>query len=593
MKLMCLSRPYIPFYYNACMSGDLLQTKLYVPRLRPSLVPRPRLIQILRSGLHGKMTLVSAPAGFGKTTLVTEWIAAEDLPCAWLSIDENDADPVRFLTYMVSALQQADAHIGKAVWQRLQAPQPPPMAFILTNLLNDIATLPQSIFLVLDDFHRAGARVIDETLTFLLEHLPPQLHLVITTREDPQLGLARLRARGLLTELRAADLRFTPEEAATFLNQAMGLNLSPEDVMSLETRTEGWIAGLQLAALALQAHSATYGAGDHAPFIKDFSGDNRYIIDYLVEEVLQRQPDHVCTFLLQTAILERLSGPLCDAVTGQANGSRLLETLERNNLFVISLDDKRRWYRYHHLFADVLHAHLVREQPDATPGLHRRASVWYDQNDSPPDAIRHALLAEDFERAAALVEMVWPTLFSRYRPATWRGWVQALPAALVRTRPVLNMGCAWTLLDEGELEEADAYLRVAEQALTVVAEERTGRPEAAVDEIVIVNQGAFETLPAVIANARAYLAQAQGDSQTAIDSARRALRMLPESAHYSRGLAALFLGLAYWAEGSLAAACDAIADSLANMQSVPGGSFQLVGTVTTMLADLKIEQGHL
>lgn len=575
------------------MSDDLLQTKLYVPRLRPSFVSRPHLTEKLNRGLHRKLTLISASAGFGKSTLVSEWISGGERPSAWLSLDENDAEPVRFLTYLVAALQRVSPAIGKAVWPGLQSPQPPPLESVLTSLLNDIGAIPQDILLVLDDYHRVDAKVIDEALTFLLEHLPPPVHLVITTREDPQLPLPRLRARGQLTELRAADLRFTPDEAATFLNQAMGLKLSSEDVMSLEARTEGWIAGLQLAALALQAQSATYGAENRSHFIEAFAGDNRYIVDYLVEEVLQRQPEHVRGFLLQTSILDRLNGQLCNAVTGQANGSRLLETLERNNLFVISLDDKRRWYRYHHLFSDVLHAHLMREQPDTAPSLHLRASTWYEQNNSPPDAIRHALLAQDIERAAALIEMEWPALFSGYRPATWRGWVQALPAALVRTRPVLNMGCAWTFLDDGELEEADVYLRIAEQALAAVAEDPSSHPQAPVDEMVIVNKAAYRTLPASIASARAYLAQAQGDSHTAIQNAKRALRLFPEDEYYSRGLAALFLGLAYWAEGGLAAACDAIADSLANMQMVPNGSFQLVATVTAMLADLKAEQGHL
>jgi len=573
------------------MSGDLLQTKLYVPRLRPSLIPRPHLIETLNQGLHRKLTLISAPAGFGKTTLVSEWIAGGERPFAWLSLDENDAEPVRFLTYMVAALQQVDPEIGKAVWQGLQAPQPPPVEFILTSLLNDIATNPQNILLVLDDYHRVDAKVIDETLTFLLEHLPPQFHLVMTSREDPQLPLPRLRVRGQLNELRAADLRFTAAEAAAFLNGAMGLSLSAAEVTSLKARTEGWIAGLQLAALALQ--SALPGPEKRSEFIQTLAGDNRYIADYLVEEVLQHQSDAIRSFLLQTSILNQLSGPLCNAVTGQANGGRLLETLERTNLFVISLDDKRRWYRYHHLFADVLHVYLMRELPDMVSDLHRRASSWYEQKNSPAEAIRHSLLAQDFERAAALIEMAWPALFNGHRPVTWRGWVQALPAALLHTRPVLNVGCAWTWLDDGELEEADACLRTAERAIAAVAEDPTGRLTAPVDEIVIVNKAVYQTLPASIASARAYLAQSHGDSRGAIQNAARALRLFPEDEYYQRGLAALFLGLANWAAGSLAAAGDAIADCLANMQMVDNSSFQIVGTATAMLADLTAEQGHL
>ena len=283
----------------------------------------------------------------------------------------------------------------------LQSPQPPPTESILTALLNEISALPYKFVLVLDDYHVIDAKRIDDALTFLLEHLPPQMHLVIATREDPQLPLARLRARGQLTELRATDLRFTPAEAAAFLNQVMGLDLSAEDITALETRTEGWIAGLQLAALSMQ------GREDIPAFIRAFAGDNRYIVDYLVEEVLQRQPEHVRSFLLQTSILDRLNGPLCDAVTGQEEGNARLEALERGNFFVVPLDDKRHWYRYHHLFAEVLSAHLREEQPDQVATLHRRASMWYEQHGSVADAIRHALAAEDFERAADLVELAW------------------------------------------------------------------------------------------------------------------------------------------------------------------------------------------
>lgn len=570
------------------MPTSLLQTKLYAPRARPLLVPRPRLIEKLNQGIHHKLTLISAPAGFGKTTLVSEWIAQEEWPTAWLSLDESDTDPIRFLTYFVAALQRVAPEVGKTILAGLQSPQPPPVASILTNLLNEVAAMPHSILFVLDDYHRVEANAVDEALAFLLEHLPPTLHLVITTREDPQLQLPRLRARGLLTELRAADLRFTEAEAVAFLNETMSLNLSPADVAALEARTEGWIAGLQLAALALQGHASQAGPGERSQFIQAMAGDNRYILDYLVTEVLQHQPDPIRRFLLQTSILNQLSGPLCEAVTGQANGSNLLETLERTNLFVISLDDKRRWYRFHHLFADVLQAHLKREQPDAIPELHRRASLWYAQNNAPTDAIRHALLAQDFPRAAALIEMEWPALFNGHRPGTWRGWVLALPAALVRTRPVLNMGCAWTWLDDGELEKADACLRSAEQVLAAVAKAPSEQ-----EEIIFVNETAYQMLPASIAAARAYLAQGQGDSHTAIQNARQALRLYPEADHYSRGLAAMFLGLAYWSEGRQAAAGDAIADSLANMQLVRGGSFQIVGTAMAMLADLTAERGHL
>ena len=336
---------------------------------------RPRLIEQLNEGLSSgrKLTLISAPAGFGKTTLVSEWVAGCGRPAAWLSLDEGDNDPARFLTYLVAALQTIAPNVGEGVLRVLQSPQPPPIESILTTLLNEITTIPDNFILVLDDYHLIDSKAVDNALTFLLEHLPPQMHLVITTREDPNLPLARLRVRNQLTELRAADLRFTPSEAAEFLNQVMGLNLSAEDVAALETRTEGWIAGLQLAALSMQGHQDVPG------FIQAFAGDHRYIVDYLVEEVLQRQPEPIRNFLLQTSILDRLNGPLCDAVTGQPGGKARLETLQRGNFFLIPLDDKRHWYRYHHLFADVLRMHLMTEQPDQVPALHRRASEWYEQ----------------------------------------------------------------------------------------------------------------------------------------------------------------------------------------------------------------------
>ena len=332
----------------------------------------------------------------------------------------------------------------------LQSPQPPPIESILIALLNEITTIPDHFVLVLDDYHVLDSKPVDEALTFLLEHLPPRMHLVITTREDPHLPLARLRARGQLTELRAADLRFTPAEASEFLNQVMGLNLSAEDITALETRTEGWIAGLQLAALSMQ------GRSDAASFIKSFTGSHHFILDYLVEEVLQRQPEHVRNFLLQTAILDRLSGSLCDAVTGQEDGRGMLEALERGNLFVVPLDNQRQWYRYHHLFAEVLQAHLREAQPDRVSTLHRRASEWYEQNGLPSDAIRHALAAEDFEGAAGLIELAWPTVEDGSLSTKWIGWVKALPDVLIRARPVLSVWYANALLVSGEMEAAES-----------------------------------------------------------------------------------------------------------------------------------------
>ncbi|MFC2025585.1 hypothetical protein ACFLUC_00140 [Chloroflexota bacterium] len=356
----------------------------------------------MNKGLHRKLTLISAPAGFGKTTLVTEWLQTMgDTPppiaIAWLSLDEGDNDLIRFLTYVIAALNRNDAiesTLGEDLLGMLQSPQPPTTEAILTSLINEIADFPNKVIFVLDDYYLIGSSPVDDALTFLLENLPLQMHLVITTREDPQLPLSRLRALDQMIELRVTDLRFTSSEAAEFLNQVMGLELSMEDTAALETRTEGWIAGLQMAALAMQGTLSMQGREDLPEFIRVFSGDNRYIVDYLVEEVLQHQPERVRSFLLETSSLDRLCGPLCDAVcfgisetpssskgtdvVRKENGKRMLESLERGNLFVIPLDDKRQWYRYHHLFADVLEAHLMEEQPNQVPALHRRASEWYE-----------------------------------------------------------------------------------------------------------------------------------------------------------------------------------------------------------------------
>ena len=356
----------------------------------------------------------------------------------------------------------------------LQSPQPPPTESILTALLNEITTIPDNFILVLDDYHVIDSKPVDKALTFLLEHLPPQMHLVIATREDPPLPLAGLRARGQLTELRAADLRFTPAEAAEFLNQVMGLNLSAEDIAALETRTEGWIAGLQLAALSMQ------GRSDAASFIQAFTGSHRFVLDYLVEEVLQRQPEGIHSFLLKTAILDRLSGSLCDAVTGREDGKGMLETLERGNLFIIPLDDQRQWYRYHPLFAEVLQARLIDEQPDQVFSLHQRASEWYEHNGSAADAIRHALAAKDFERAAILVELAVPEMRRNRQEATVTelGWLKALPDELVHFRPVLSVDYAYALFGGGELEAVEARLRDAERWLDT---DRIRRPTCASD----------------------------------------------------------------------------------------------------------------
>ena len=485
---------------------------------------------------------------------------------------------------MVAALQTVAPGVGEDTLTLLHEPQPPPIESVLTTLLNDLGALASDIVLVLDDYHVIDAHEVQDGLVFLLDHLPPQLHLVIAGRADPTLPLPRLRARGELTETRAAELRFTPGEAATYLNETMGLALTAQQVAALEGRTEGWIAALQLAALSIQ------GRDDVAEFITGFAGDDRYIVDYLAEEVLQRQPQHVRDFLLQTCILDRLSGPLCDAVTGRPGGKAMLDALDRSNLFLVPLDDRRRWYRYHHLFADVLRARLLDEQHHQVPDLHRRASVWHEQHGEQPVAIGHALAAKDFDRAADLIEVAMPALRQSRQDATLRGWVEALPDDLIRDRPVLSVGYAGVLLLSGDLDRVESRLRDAERWLQPSAGRSEGRetPSAA---MVAAADGELHRLPGWIAIYRAALAQARGDVVAAEASARRALELVLDGDHLGRGAAAGFLGLAAWTSGDLEAAHRSYVDCLANVQRA-GYLSDALGCAVT-LADLRVAQGRL
>lgn len=562
--------------YNVGMIEPLLRTKLYIPLPRPLTILRPRLVQRLTEGLPRKLTLISAPAGFGKSTLAGDWVARCGRPVAWLSLDEGDNDPARFLAYLVAALQTVNAEIGRellGLLQRAQPPLPSPES-LLTELLNSISALPESFVLVLDDYHVIDSKPVDQALAFLVEHLPPQLHLVIATREDPPLPLARLRARGQLTEVRAADLRFSPVEAADFLNRAMGLNLSDDEVEALEARTEGWIAGLQLAALSMQGRADTTG------FIQAFTGSHRFVLDYLAGEVLERQPEEVRNFLLQTAVLDRLCGPLCDAVMCREGSRALLEQMERGNLFVVPLDDQRQWHRYHHLFADVLLARLREAHPAQVSGLHRRAGTWFEQNGFPAEAIRHVVAAEDFDRAAGLIELAWSTMDLSYQSATWLGWVRALPDAVVRARPVLSVGYGWALLEVGELEASEARLQDAERLLAMPSDER-----------VVVDTSQFRSLAASIATARAYRSLALGDVPATVQYARQALERTPTDDHVRQTQAVSLLGLAQYASGELPAAERSLAALHTHLKQ-SGDTVTLMG-ITFLLADIRVTLGRL
>jgi LuxR family transcriptional regulator, maltose regulon positive regulatory protein len=564
------------------MAGPLLETKFHVPRRGRGLVPRPRLSDRLSRGGEAALTLVSAPAGFGKTTLLTEWLAdwlaaapAAGRSAAWLSLDPRDNDPALFWRYLVAALEAAAPGVGSGALGLLQSSQPPIEAMLAT-LLNDLNAVRDDVVLVLDDFHVIESPDVREGMAFLLEHLPPRIRLVIAGRADPALPLARLRGRGELVELRAADLRFTPDEAAAYLNEVMGLALTAEDVAALEGRTEGWIAALQLAALSMQ------GRDDVAGFIAGFAGDDRYIVDYLAEEVLQRQPESIRDFLLQTSVLSRLTGSLCDAVTGQDGGKARLDALDRGNLFLVPLDDRRRWYRYHHLFADVLQAHLLDEQPDRIRDLHRRASDWYEQHGERSEAVHHALAGEDFERAADLIEPAIPELRRNRQEATLRSWLEALPDELFRVRPVLTVGLVSSLMVRGDFEGVEVPLRQAEQWLDPTAD-RAG--------MVVVDEDAFRTLPTAIAMYRAGTALVRGDVAGTMTHARRALDLADEDDDLARGAPAALLGLAHWTSGDLDASSRLYVDAMASLERAGYHSDVLGGSIA--LADMRLAQGRL
>ncbi len=544
------------------MPAPILATKLYVPPSRRRVVLRPRLVERLNEGLAAgnRLTLVSAPAGFGKTTLVGEWVAGCGRPAAWLSLDEADSDPSRFLTYLIAALQTVAPGIGEGVSTELQSPQPPPPESTLTALLNELITIPGDVALVLDDYHVLDARPVDEALAFLVEHLPPQLHLVIATREDPALPLARLRARGQLTELRAADLRFTPSEAADFLNQVMGLNLTTDDIAALETRTEGWIAGLQLAAISLQ------GRSDAAGFIESFAGSHHFVLDYLVEEVLQRQPESIQSFLLRTSILDRLCGPLCDAVLldPSGHGQETLESLERANLFIVPLDNERCWYRYHHLFAELLRQR--RRQTAALSGGvdedHIRASAWLEAEGLELEAFEHAAAGHDIDRAERLIEGRGSPLYFGGAAVPILHWLESLPTSVLDARPSLWVTYASVLLNWGYSDVIEPKLQAAERALQDAATDNRTRD-----------------LIGRIASVRAFLAWRPDQVGAIIAQSRRALEYLHPDNLQFRTSAVFKLGHAYLLQGDRAGARQAFADVVAMSVASGNASSEVMGSI--------------
>jgi LuxR family maltose regulon positive regulatory protein len=536
------------------MSAPILATKLYIPPPRPKIVPRPRLIERLNAGCAQgcRLTLISAPAGFGKTTQVSEWIASCGMPVAWLSLDEGDNDPARFISYLVKALQTIRAGIGEGLLAALQSPQPLQIETILTTLLNEISTIPENFLLVLDDYHSIDSQPVDQSLAFLIEHQPPQMHLLIATREDPDLPLARLRARGQLTELRLADLRFTSAEVAEFLNQTMNLNLSAEDISALEARTEGWIVGLQLAALSMQGHQ------DTTSFIQSFTGSHYFVLDYLVEEVLGQQSERIQTFLLRTSILDRMCGSLCDAVLldPSTSGQQTLEYLQRANLFIVPQDNERRWYRYHHLFGDLLCKRLGQSlTPEGIAELHIHASEWYENNDSMLEAFRQAAAANDIERAVRLMESKKMPIHLRGTATAILGWLESLPKTVLDARPALWWTQAAMLLIIGQLDGVEEKLQATEAALALAA-----RPGATLDETT-------RDLIGRIAAARANVAQIHAQTETILIQSRRALEYLHPDNLTDRSMATRSLGFAYYIHGDLAEAGRAYAEAYSLAQA--------------------------
>lgn len=549
-------------------ASPLLITKLHIPRLGADLIARPHLIQWIDERMRGRLVVVSAPAGSGKTTLLSAWAVQSPLAVAWLSLDEGDNDPVRFLNHLVATLRTVLPGLAKDRSAPFVLPQPGALYTAVSALINHLASAPQDVALILDDYHTIRADEIHGAIAFLIDHLPTQIHVLLAGRSDPPLRLARLRASGQLAELRTQDLRFTPEETALFLRQMVGSDMSPQDVSLLQARTEGWIAGLKLAALSLQ------GRDDVHNVVESFAGSHRYVVDYLIEEVLSRQPADVYTFLLQTCILDRLSESLCNAVCGQSGSQDMLSRIEQANLFLVPLDDSRQWYRYHRLFVDLLRARLEREHPASIPVLYRRAAEWYAENSLPVEAVSHALAGGDTEYSARLIEMNAMPMVMHGEIATVMTWLAALPEEIVRGRRRLSRPYGWALLAAGRFDEAEIWLRRAEN---------TPSPNASESE-------AMESRGEAAAG-RVMIAAMDGDAAHAIRLAPEAYALIAEDNTFLRGMVALGLGIAHDILGDAEAAHRAYVEATTSGQAA-GNTF-VVLTALGQLGDQRMACGEL
>ncbi len=553
------------------MEIALLTTKFYFPTTRPSLVRRPRLVQRLQAGLRGPLTLISAPAGSGKTTLVSEWRdgPGAGMPVAWLSLDEADNDPTRFLAYLLAALETLQAGLTGGTSGLLTGSPLPPIETIMTDLLNALGDFPQEFILALDDLHVVTDKTVHQALGFLLDHQPPGLHLLFLTRADPPLLLSRLRARGQLTEIRMEHLRFSVDEAACFLNQAMGLDLTGGQVAALEKRSEGWIVGLQMAALSLQGREP----GNTAEFIADFSGNNHYILDYLVEEVLSRQPEALREFLIKTSILERLTGPLCDTLLGTKNSHAILEGLKHANLFLIPLDDEETWYRYHPLFADVLISRLHQSNPDGFYEMHRRAADWLEQNNHLPEALQHALASGDRERAVRLAEQDGRRMLAQGELVALLSRLKTVEE-LIPGHPGLCIHKAWALVLMGQLEGVEALLKQAGQLIDVQGTPAESR----------------QLLGNVIA-IRCHVACLIGDCPATLELGKQALELLNGNDPGVQGIIHMAMGHASVQSGDSQAAIQSLME--ASRLGRLAGNVNVAVTASTSLASVYRLQGHL
>ncbi len=570
-------------YTNGLQQNPLLTTKFYLPPPRVHLVARQRLMERLTHGLYSKLTLISAPAGFGKTTLLSSWQAITQIPHAWLALDTGDNDPIRFWTYVVATLQSICPTVKDKVMPLLQTIPLPPIEAILTILINECARVPHDVVLLLDDYHLITTQAIHDGMIFLLEHLPSCMHLVLISRTDPPLPLTRLRAQGQLTEIRVQDLRFTFDEVTAFLNQVMGLRLSHEEIAALDAHTEGWVAGLQLAALSMQGRQETANAGGveggARHIIESFTGRHRYVLDYLTGEVLQRQPEHVRAFLLQTSILERLSAPLCNAINGRDDSQAMLERLEQANLFLIPLDEQRHWYRYHHLFAEFLRDRLQQIQPDLVPQLHIKAANWYEQNNLLPEAVEHALTAHDLSYAAQLVDKASQLMHMRGDVTTFLHWLSLLPQETIRARPELHLFQAGAYMAIGQLDTADCLLQEVEQTLNTLQQ----NPDE--DPIFL------QRLESELIGSRSVLAAFHGDVTRTIELSRKALQLLPEENAFMRSVVATSIGNAYMLSGDFVRASEAYAEAVKT-----GMTAQNIHCVVASIAGqsyIDATQGHL